>query len=103
MAAHGAETLVVHEQHGEICVGIGLIAGLALRLSAFFGVAMNALFLFAGALGAGLNPEMVLLGMGVLLASTAGVFALSVDRYLWPTMRGLRLDLARGHAEPQPH
>jgi thiosulfate dehydrogenase (quinone) large subunit len=83
---------------GEICVGIGLITGLFLRLSAGFGVAMNSLFMFAGALGAGLNPEMVLLGMGVLLTSAPGVYALSVDRFLLPRLRGgLRIDSLHLH------
>ncbi|MEO9175668.1 MAG: DoxX family membrane protein, partial [Gaiellales bacterium] len=83
---------------GEICVGIGLIVGLFLRLSAFFGIALNSLFMFAGALGAGLNPEMVLLGMGVLLASAPGVYALSVDRYLLPRLRaGVPLEWTHRH------
>jgi thiosulfate dehydrogenase (quinone) large subunit len=84
---------------GELCVGIGLITGLFLRLSAFFGVALNSLFMFAGALGAGLNPEMVLLGAGVLLASAPGVYALSVDRYLLPRLRtGVALEWDHLHA-----
>ena len=88
---------------GELCVGIGLITGLFLRLSAIFGVAMNSLFMFAGALGAGLNPEMVLLGTGVALAGVAGVYAVSVDRFLLPRLRGgvhselLHLHPARAH------
>jgi thiosulfate dehydrogenase (quinone) large subunit len=83
---------------GELCVGIGLITGLFLRLSAFFGVALNSLFMFAGALGAGLNPEMVLLGMGVLLATAPGVYALSADRYLLrPGLRGMRLAVPHLH------
>jgi thiosulfate dehydrogenase [quinone] large subunit len=84
---------------GEICVGIGLITGLFLRLSAVFGVALNSMFMFAGALGAGLNPEMVLLGMGIVLASAPGVYALSIDRYLLPRLRGgLRVGLPHPHA-----
>src|SRR5438105_3055168 len=59
---------------GELAVGIGLILGLFLRLSAFFGVTMNALFMFAGALGAGLHPEMAILGMLVLTAPAAFVY-----------------------------
>jgi len=82
---------------GEICVGIGLIAGLFLRLSAFFGIALNSLFLFAGALGAGLNPEMVLLGMGVMLAAAPSLYALSVDRLLLPRLRSLELPLVHLH------
>jgi thiosulfate dehydrogenase (quinone) large subunit len=89
---------------GELCVGIGLITGLFLRLSAFFGVALNSLFMFSGALGAGLNPEMVLLGMGVLLASVSGVYALSADRYLLARVRnGVQVDWAQRHAHAHAH
>jgi thiosulfate dehydrogenase (quinone) large subunit len=67
---------------GELLVGIGLILGLFLRLSAFFGVTLNALFMFAGALGVGLNPEMALLGVLVLTGPAAAIYAVSADRYL---------------------
>ena len=82
---------------GEICVGIGLIAGLCLRLSAFFGIALNSLFLFAGALGAGLNPEMVLLGMGVLLGGAPAIYALSVDRFLLTRLRTIHIPVQHLH------
>jgi thiosulfate dehydrogenase (quinone) large subunit len=72
---------------GELCIGIGLVVGLFLRLSAFFGITFNALFMFAGALGAGLNPEMVVLGTIVVLGIAPSVYALSVDRYLLPRVR----------------
>jgi thiosulfate dehydrogenase [quinone] large subunit len=97
LAPH-AELLSYLVVTGEICVGIGLITGLFLRLSAFFGIALNSLFLFAGALGAGLNPEMVLLGMGVLCASAPGVYALCADRVMLPRLRrGVQLELAHRH------
>jgi thiosulfate dehydrogenase (quinone) large subunit len=67
---------------GELLVGIGLILGLFLRLSAFFGVTLNALFMFAGALGVGLNPEMALLGVLVLTGPASAIYAVSADRYL---------------------
>ena len=73
----------------ELCVGIGLIFGLLLRASAFFAVALNSLFLFAGVLSAGLNPLMVLLGMGIFLATAPGVRAMSVDGYLWHRLSGV--------------
>jgi thiosulfate dehydrogenase [quinone] large subunit len=100
MAPH-SELLSYLVVTGELCVGIGLITGLFLRLSAFFGVALNSLFMFSGSLGAGLNPEMVLLGMGVLLAPSSSVYALSIDRYLLrPALHGVRFDFAphRPHA-----
>jgi thiosulfate dehydrogenase [quinone] large subunit len=73
---------------GELLVGIGLILGLFLRLSAFFGVILNSLFMFAGALGVGLNPEMLILGLLVLTGPAAAVYALSFDRYLLHRVRG---------------
>jgi thiosulfate dehydrogenase (quinone) large subunit len=90
---------------GELCVGIGLITGLFLRVSALFGVALNSLFMFSGALGAGLNPEMVLLGMGVLTATVTGVYALSADRYLIERLSGLggRVTHGRMHVPVAQH
>jgi len=72
---------------GELLVGIGPILGLFLKVSAFFGVTLNTLFMSAGALGAGLNPEMVIPGMIVLLGVAPAVYAFSVDRYLLPWLR----------------
>ena len=72
---------------GEVLVGIGLILGLFTKVSAFFGITLNTLFMSAGALGAGLNPEMVIPGMIVLLGVAPAVYALSVDRYLLPWLR----------------
>jgi thiosulfate dehydrogenase [quinone] large subunit len=72
---------------GELAVGIGLILGLFVRLSAFFAVVLNSLFMYAGALGAGLNPEMVVLGMVVLMGPASAVYAASADRYLIPRIR----------------
>jgi thiosulfate dehydrogenase [quinone] large subunit len=66
----------------ELCIGIGLILGLFLRLSALFGVLMNALFLLSGSLSAGLNPEMLILGMAVLFGVAPGLYAVSLDRFL---------------------
>ena len=81
---------------GELAVGIGLILGLFLRLSAFFGVVMNSLFMYAGALGAGLNPEMIVLGIAVLMGPANSVYAASTDRYLIPWLR------ERMHHRPGP-
>lgn len=77
----------------ELCVGIGLILGLFLRLSAFFGVILNAMFLLAGSLSAGLNPEMIILGMALMMGVAPAVYALSVDRYLLPGLNAIRLHM----------
>ena len=83
--AHLISYLVVT---AEMAVGIGLILGLFLRLSAFFGVTLNALFMSAGALGAGLNPEMIIPGVLVMVGVSTAVYAASADRYLLPALRG---------------
>ncbi len=70
----------------ELCIGIGLILGLFIRLSAFFAVMMNSLFLFSGSLSAGLNPEMLILGMAVLFGVAPGLYAMSIDRTLLPLL-----------------
>jgi thiosulfate dehydrogenase (quinone) large subunit len=75
----------------ELCIGIGLVLGLFLRLSALFGVLMNALFLLSGSLSAGLNPEMLILGMVLLFGVAPGVYAMSVDGALLPLLRGIRV------------
>ncbi len=82
--AHLISYLVVT---GELAVGICLILGLFLRLAAFFGIMLNALFMFAGALGAGLNPEMIILGFVILTGPSAAVYALSADRFALPALR----------------
>lgn len=83
----------------ELCVGIGLILGLFLRLSAFFGVTLNALFLLSGSLSAGLNPEMLILGMAVMLGVAPAVYALSLDRVFMHRLRGISMRPA--HIHPQ--
>jgi thiosulfate dehydrogenase [quinone] large subunit len=75
----------------ELFVGIGLILGLLLRLSALFGVTLNALFLLSGSLSAGLNPEMIILGMFILLGVSPAVYALSLDRFLLPRLHMIKL------------
>jgi uncharacterized membrane protein YphA (DoxX/SURF4 family) len=87
----------------ELCIGIGLILGLFLRLSALFGVLMNALFLFSGSLSAGLNPEMIILGMAVLFGVVPGLYAVSLDRPLLALMHiGKRKLPARAPAAGLP-
>jgi hypothetical protein len=60
---------------------------LFVRLSAFFRVVLNSLFMYAGALGAGLNPEMVVLGTVVLMGPGDAVYAAPADRHLVPRLR----------------
>lgn len=75
---------------GELLVGLALLLGALTRVAAFFGVTMNATFLWAGTSSA--NPQMMLLGLAIVLAGRrAGAYG--VDRWLMP--RGAKLLGAR--------
>lgn len=80
---------------GETLVGIALILGAFTGIAAFFGVFMNASFLFAGTAGA--NPRMAIVGILIVLAwRVAGWWGL--DRWLLPAIGvpGARGKLFRG-------
>jgi thiosulfate dehydrogenase [quinone] large subunit len=71
---------------GEILVGIALIAGFLVELSAFFGVFMNLNFLLAGTVS--VNPILLILGIFLMLAwRTAGYIGL--DYYVLPKLHRL--------------
>ena len=64
---------------GETLVGVALILGFWVGITAFFSVFMNTNFLFAGSLG--VNPQMLILGILLMVAyRTAGYYGL--DRFL---------------------
>ena len=68
---------------GETLVGLALILGAFTGIAAFFGVFMNASFLFAGTAGA--NPLMAIVGILLVLAwRVAGWWGL--DRWLLPAI-----------------
>jgi len=68
---------------GEILVGVGLILGAFTGIAAFFGVLMNASYLFAGTVS--VNPQLLLLGVFLILAwRVAGWWGL--DRVLLPIL-----------------
>ena len=70
--------------YGELFVGIGLILGLFTGIAAFFGVAMNFNYLFAGTVS--INPLLILIQLPLLLAwRVAG--HLGLDRYLFKKIR----------------
>jgi len=52
--------------YGELLVGIALILGVLTGIAAFFGVFMNANYLFAGTVST--NPELLLLGILLMLS-----------------------------------
>jgi thiosulfate dehydrogenase (quinone) large subunit len=68
---------------GETLVGIALILGAFTGIAAFFGVFMNASYIFAGAAGA--NPLMAIVGILIVLAwRAAGWWGL--DRWILPAV-----------------
>ena len=68
---------------GETLIGIALILGAFTGIAAFFGVFMNASFLFGGTAGA--NPLMAIVGILIVLAwRVAGWWGL--DRWLLPAI-----------------
>jgi thiosulfate dehydrogenase [quinone] large subunit len=68
---------------GETLIGIALILGAFTGIAAFFGVFMNASFLFAGTAGA--NPLMAIVGILLILAwRVAGWWGL--DRWFLPAI-----------------
>lgn len=68
---------------GEFLVGVALIVGFLVGISAFFGVFMNLNFLLAGAVS--VNPIMFTIGIGLILAwRVAGYWG--ADRYVLPML-----------------
>jgi thiosulfate dehydrogenase (quinone) large subunit len=68
---------------GETLIGIALILGAFTGIAAFFGVFMNASFIFAGTAGA--NPLMALVAILIVLAwRVAGLWGL--DRFILPAI-----------------
>src|ERR671911_412245 len=68
---------------GETLIGVALVLGAFAGIAAFFGVFMNASFLFAGTAGA--NPLMALVGVLLVLAwRVAGRWGL--DRWILPAI-----------------
>jgi thiosulfate dehydrogenase [quinone] large subunit len=68
---------------GEFLVGLGLILGVFTGIAAFFGIFMNMNYLLAGSIS--INPFLLLLGLGLLLAwKVAGWWG--IDRWLLPAL-----------------
>jgi thiosulfate dehydrogenase (quinone) large subunit len=79
--AHFMSYLVAY---GEILVGLALIIGFLVGISAFFGMFMNYNFMLAGSLS--VNPVMFLLGLFLVLAwRIAGYWG--ADYYTLPLLR----------------
>jgi thiosulfate dehydrogenase [quinone] large subunit len=72
---------------GEVLVGIGLMVGCIVGITAFFGVLMNLNYLFAGTVS--VNPTFLILGILLMLSwRVAGYYGL--DYYVSPYLRRLR-------------
>ncbi|MCA1054397.1 DoxX family protein [Rossellomorea aquimaris] len=83
---------------GELLVGIGLILGIFTSFSLLMGLTMNFAYLFSGTTST--NPQMVLLGMLILVAGmNAGKIGL--DRWLMPLLRRLVNKRSGGEQLPQ--
>ena len=69
---------------GEIMIGLGFIVGLCTRTAAFFAFFMAFNFLLAGSVS--INPTLVLLAIGIMIAHrVAGYWGL--DRFAQPYLR----------------
>lgn len=74
--------------YGEVLVGIAILLGFLVGVSAFFGALMNINFLLAGATS--INPQMLVLEFLLILAwRNAG--HLGIDRWLLPKLHSLHL------------
>lgn len=71
---------------GELLVGIALIVGLFVGISAFFGAFMNFNYLLAGTVS--MNPIFFLLGVLLILAWRVSGY-LGLDYYILPKLHGL--------------
>lgn len=68
--------------YGEILVGIALIVGLFTHFAALMGVIMNLAYLFAGTTST--NPQMLVVGMVILLAGGVAVGFYGLDFFARP-------------------
>jgi thiosulfate dehydrogenase [quinone] large subunit len=82
---------------GEILVGIALIVGLFTHFAALMGIIMNLAYLFAGTTST--NPQMLVVGLVILLAGGVAVGYYGLDFFARPVEQKL---LVRAHLAPQP-
>jgi thiosulfate dehydrogenase (quinone) large subunit len=84
---------------GELLVGIALIVGIFTHYAALMGIIMNLAYLLAGSNG--INPNMLVLEMVILLAGGVAVGYYGLDFFARPMERDL-FQRARTRFFPQP-
>lgn len=67
---------------GELLVGLALILGIFTHFSALMGVIMNLSFMFAGATST--NPQMIVVGLAIVLAGGVAVGYYGLDYFARP-------------------
>lgn len=83
---------------GEFLVGVGLILGCLTTTSAFFGILMNFIYMFAGSVS--VNPWMVLFGF-IILAAGANAGKFGADYVMLSRLR--KLFTQPFQKLPEPH
>lgn len=86
--------------YGELLVGIALIVGIFTHFSALMGVIMNLAFLFAGS--ASTNPQMLVVGLVIVLVGGVAVGYYGVDFFARPIeIKLFKQTRARFFPQPQ--
>lgn len=84
--------------YGELLVGIALFLGIFTHFAALMGILMNLSYLFAGTTST--NPQMLVVGMVILLVGGVAVGYYGLDFFARPIEITF---LRRTHLLPQPH
>ncbi|HEX6293158.1 MAG TPA: DoxX family protein [Herpetosiphonaceae bacterium] len=85
--------------YGELLVGLALILGIFTHFSALMGVIMNLAFLFAGS--ASTNPQMLVVGLAIVLVGGVAVGYYGLDYFARPIEKKLT-DRTFGRLAPTP-
>jgi thiosulfate dehydrogenase [quinone] large subunit len=90
--------------YGELLVGLALILGIFTHFSALMGVLMNLAYLFAGTTST--NPQLLVVGLTIVLAGGVAVGYYGVDYFLRPietqVFGRVRSRFAAPTSAPQP-